>query len=503
MPHPKDDLSFSVLSASLPDANGVAVIGVPSRLYYKKTADRPLAGVRVSVKDLYDLKGTKTSMGSRAWFEMYPVAASTAPSVQRLIDLGAIIVGKTRLSQFATGQYGTADNVDYGVPFNIRGDGYQDASSSSSGSGASAAAYDFLDLALGSDTGGSARAPAGVNGVYGNRPSQGAMELSTGVLPLSPSMDTAAILAYDAKKFAQYAKAYYGGNATFESYPSFPKRLLYLVNPQTPLSHDQTSSPRPGFFPPANEAAIPIYESFVRRLEQFLGVDREIVDFYAEFHKAFGMYPAEHTGPACESPFPYLSSWLRTLLIVFLTGSHLTAHDSWKMVGKPFEEAYKASHNGDRPFVDPPVRKIWNYGANLSEEDSLDYLERKAAFQRFISNRFMARNDSAACSNALTIFPLTDGTPSYKSDYHLAGPIYNGWNKYSISQLGQVPEVVIPIGEVPFLSKITQTFKYLPVSISIQAAEGCDFVLYDLITALADEGIIHNASPGTARTFAQ
>lgn len=94
MPDSKDESSFSILSASLPDANGLAVIGVPSRLYYKKTVEKPLAGVRVSVKDLYDLKGTKTSMGSRAWLEMYPAATSTAPSVQRLIDLGAVIIGK-------------------------------------------------------------------------------------------------------------------------------------------------------------------------------------------------------------------------------------------------------------------------------------------------------------------------------------------------------------------------------------------------------------------------
>ena len=114
----------------------------------------------------------------------------------------------------------------------------------------------------------------------------------------------------------------------------------------------------------------------------------------------------------------------------------------------------------------------------------------------------MARDDPETCSNALTVFPLAEGTPSYKSDYHLEGHTYRGWNKYSISQLGQVPEIVIPIGEVPFLSKVTQTIKYLPVSISIQAAAGCDFVLYDLITALVDEGIIHNATPGTARTFA-
>lgn len=182
-------------------------------------------------------------------------------------------------------------------------------------------------------------------------------------------------------------------------------------------------------------------------------------------------------------------------------GSHLTAHDQWKLVGQRFEADYKAANNGDRPFVDPPVRQQWDYAATLTDADSIEYLERKAAVASFISEHLLTRDNVQSCSNALTIFPLSDGTPSYKSDYHLASQIFNGFNKYSISQLGQVPEVVIPIGEVPYLSKITQTTKYLPVSISIQAAAGCDFVLYDLITALADAGIIRSTVPGTARTF--
>jgi hypothetical protein len=225
---------------------------------------------------------------------------------------------QTRLSQFAIGQYGTADNVDYGVPFNVRGDGYQEPSSSSSGSGASAGAYSWVDLALGSDTGGSVRAPAGMNGVYGNRPSQGAIDL-TGALPLSTHMDTAALLSYDAKNFAKYAKAYYyhhgggriGKSSIFTTITSgqrkvkmaaksFPKRLIYLTNPQKLLTDEDTTSREPGFFPPTNELAIPVYEKFVRQLEQFLDTKREIVDFYARYKKRFGMYPAEHVGAACE-----------------------------------------------------------------------------------------------------------------------------------------------------------------------------------------------------------
>lgn len=82
---------------------------------------------------MYDIAGLKTSVGNRPWFHLYPEKNTTAVAVQHLIDLGAIIVGKTRTSQFADGESPTADWVDYHDPFNPRGDGYMDPSSSSAG----------------------------------------------------------------------------------------------------------------------------------------------------------------------------------------------------------------------------------------------------------------------------------------------------------------------------------------------------------------------------------
>src|SRR5687767_15981396 len=82
--------------------------------------------------------------------------------------------------------YGILDWVSQLAPFNPRGDGYQDPSSSSSGAGASIAAYEWLDIAIGSDTGGSIRGPAGVQGLFGNRPSTGLVSLDN-VMPLSRS----------------------------------------------------------------------------------------------------------------------------------------------------------------------------------------------------------------------------------------------------------------------------------------------------------------------------
>ena len=144
------DGSYSVLPAGT--VGQKQAIAVPSRLYFTKSADKPLAGVRIGIKDIYDIKGLRTSNGNRAWYWLYPPANNTAPPVQNLIDAGAIIVGKMITSQFANGETATADWVDYHEAFNPRGDGYQDTSSSSSGGGAGAGAYGWLDVTLGSDT---------------------------------------------------------------------------------------------------------------------------------------------------------------------------------------------------------------------------------------------------------------------------------------------------------------------------------------------------------------
>ena len=110
------DGSFSVLPANVPGQS--LAVAVPSRLYYRQTAQKPLAGVRLGVKDIFDVKGLKTSNGNRAWYQLYPAANRTAIAVQNLVDAGAVVVGKMKTSQFANGETATADWVDYHAPFN-------------------------------------------------------------------------------------------------------------------------------------------------------------------------------------------------------------------------------------------------------------------------------------------------------------------------------------------------------------------------------------------------
>lgn len=126
-------------------------VAVPSRLYFQPTDAKPYAGLRLAVKDIMDLKGLKTGASSRAYTSLYPPKSANSETIQRMVDLGFVIVGKLKTSQFADSEWPTCDWVDYHAPFNPRGDGYLTTSGSSAGSAAAIASYDWLDYSLGSD----------------------------------------------------------------------------------------------------------------------------------------------------------------------------------------------------------------------------------------------------------------------------------------------------------------------------------------------------------------
>ena len=103
------------------------------------------------MKDIFDIGGVRTSVGNRNFFNLYLPCTETASAIQRLIDAGAEVLGKSKLSSFAVREEPT-ESVDYQAPFNPRGDGYQSPAGSSSGSAAAVLSYEWLDFAIGSDS---------------------------------------------------------------------------------------------------------------------------------------------------------------------------------------------------------------------------------------------------------------------------------------------------------------------------------------------------------------
>jgi amidase len=178
------------LPEPVPDPLGAFV--PHGRIEQAGAAHGPLAGATFAVKDIFDVAGTVTGRGNADWLASHAPAAASAPAVQALLDAGARLVGKAITEELAFGVVGI--NAHYGMPQNAAAPG-RVPGGSSSGS-AAAVGGGLVDLALGSDTGGSVRVPASYNGVLGMRPSHGRISLD-GVMPLAPSFDTVGWFARD------------------------------------------------------------------------------------------------------------------------------------------------------------------------------------------------------------------------------------------------------------------------------------------------------------------
>jgi amidase len=185
----------------------------------------PLAGLTFAAKDLFDVAGHPTGGGNPDWARQHPVPARHAWAVQRLLDAGATLVGKTVTDEVSLGILG--ENPFDGTPLNPRAPD-RVPGGSSSGS-ASAVAQELCDAALGTDSGGSVRVPASFCGLYGIRTTHGRLDV-TGMMPQAPSSDTIGWFALDAETFARVAEALLGEPIPARLPARLPVRLVVAVD---------------------------------------------------------------------------------------------------------------------------------------------------------------------------------------------------------------------------------------------------------------------------------
>ena len=156
----------------------------------------PLTGLTAVVKDMYDIAGERTGGGNPDWLAAQQPARTNAAVVQRLLDAGVTIIGKTISDEFFYSVTGA--NAHYGTPRNSRAPGRLPGGSSSGSAAATAAGV--CDIGIGSDTGGSVRVPAAFCGLFGIRPTLGRVDL-TGAMAMAPSFDVGGWFARDAGIF--------------------------------------------------------------------------------------------------------------------------------------------------------------------------------------------------------------------------------------------------------------------------------------------------------------
>jgi len=239
--------------------------------------DRPLYGVPVAVKDNIDVVGLPTTAACPA-FAYQPGRDATV--IARLKRAGAIVIGKTNLDQFATGLVGVRS--PHGIPRNaLRPDLIPGGSSSGS---AIAVAAGLVPLALGTDTAGSGRVPAGFNNIVGLKPSPGLVS-NAGVVPACRSLDCVSIFARTTDD-AFAALAAIAGPDPADPY----SRAVGLGEPGAVAPGTKLGAPLPGqrlFFGDATSAAA--YEAALARLVR-LGLTVEQIDIEPFYETARLLY---------------------------------------------------------------------------------------------------------------------------------------------------------------------------------------------------------------------
>ncbi|KAI1615006.1 amidase family protein [Exophiala viscosa] len=450
-------------------------IPVPSRIY-SWTDDRPLAGQRFAVKDIFNLQGIITTSGSASWTRISGPANVTAPAIQRLLDLGGVIVGKTKTTQFASAAEPWIWDDVY-PPLNPRGDGWLSCSGSSAGSATAIAAYDWLDYAIGSDTGTSMRRPAAVAGVYGQRPSQGRMTLE-GVTPISHSTDTAGVFCRDPYKWLKFSRLWYTPalyqDRSLTGLPAYdgphgqglPKKILYPVD-YLPLKHP---------------AAEDVLQGFLAKVTGALDTEIEQFNWTASFEKL-------------SQPADFDLARLLSNLVVMWT------YEQYQLVGEPLVAMYEA-HHGSYPRLEPPMRdRFRSLDYSAAEHEAARDIRRRAA-EAFEQQVLYSTSD--ICSESIVLSDIsTGGLPAYREEKmnmspnasFLAPPGTAGTSGDFCPFFGCI-DVTVPLGQVTYWSKKTLREETMPVTIGLIAKRGCDLMLYDFIEKLADVGVLKTVKAG-------
>jgi Asp-tRNA(Asn)/Glu-tRNA(Gln) amidotransferase A subunit family amidase len=417
---------------------GANAVAVPSRLRFK-VGSKPLAGLRIAVKDNFHIKGIRTSMCNKAYYEFYPPNTQTARCIADLENAGASILGTTKLAAFAATEE-PLECVDYQAPWNARGDGYQSPAGSSSGSGVAIASYEWLDIAIGSDTSGSGRRPAHWNGCFALRPSHGAVD-SQGLVPSFPQFDTPTFFARGIDKCRDFAAAWYGEKLGREI--DLPLRLI------VPTDYLRLIT---------NTDQVRIIDQFVADLGNALDTDPKTVSFEEVWQSS---PPADSNG---ESLQEYMRDACRNSF--FFDDFHNL---------DTFREDHRAKFSRV-PYVSPPVRWQWDLSDKITRGERDEAVRRLAVFKAWFADEVMQEGRQMT----LVVLPIENMSPRHRDQATTSfNPV--GVPMLFLSPIIGGPELVVPAGHVPYVSRVSGNQEYLPVAVSLLSTTGMDLRLLDIV----------------------
>ncbi|KAI1355890.1 amidase-like protein [Xylaria sp. FL0043] len=435
IPTQADPYTYENLNAAAFGASSLCV-AVPSRLRATKSEQRPLAGMRIAIKDLFHLKGVHTSCGNRAYRMLHDASKASSSAVQSVLDLGGIIVGKTKTVEFGSSQEVIGDWCDYFYPFNCRGDGYIAGTGSSTGSASGLAAYPWLDITLGTDAGGSIRDPAVAHGVYGFRPSHNGQQIPDVVIPCG-IFHTVGFLGRSSGTMLEFGRHW----LQIPSSNHFLKVARVLFPKEYHADHEGVQK---------------LAEEWVSSLATWLGANKLNISIEE-------IWSATKPTSACKG---FFETFNKTFI-------DLIYSEFWSYLSD-FRNAYKTRFDTD-PYVCKVTQYLWKEGKLMS-----DVRKKEALNEVSMHNDWFLRHLLADDQTIIVV-------PRYKLDYrdeYLPAPelrSFEGFDSNFHASLSGVPNIIVPIGQCPYHSKITGREEYFPVFVSIFAPKGKDIGLLNLV----------------------
>ncbi|KAK2611385.1 hypothetical protein N8I77_004725 [Diaporthe amygdali] len=438
---PFDPQSFQAV-ASLSSDGVSKTIPVPSRLYHKSDSKKPLAGKRISLTDTFDVQGVKTTLSSRAWTQLYPAADTSAAYVTKLLDLGAVVVGKTKTTQFATG----TEWVDYHSPVNPRGDRYHKVSGSSAGAASSLAGYRWLDFAVGGDADGGVRDPAADHGLHAIRPTFDWASLE-GVKISSERYDTVGLFGRRLDDLVSVAKH---SLAISDESVTRLRRIIYPTD----------------YFPLSDPKQQKLVEQFVQNLETHLDVRRIEVNFAEIWNEK----PPSDSSAANEPLQHYLkkASPIRTAPFWSLCHDYYHRFDEFR---SDYDDVFSRE-----PFVEASPHFRWNLGKSVTNDDYEEYLTRLETFRTWFDKTAMSLS-----SGSVVILPSGIAEHKYRDEAPGEPAAIEGIDMRLLSPVLGTPQIVVPFAQNPYKSRVSESTEYKPISISLMGARGTDLALLRLV----------------------
>lgn len=350
-------------------------LAVPLHKNTSWSSQKSFAGWRVALKDAFDISGVRTSMCNKAYLELYPAANVSAKAIAHVVEKGASIVGKTKLSSFLSREEAT-ESIDFQTAWNPRGDGYQSPGGSSSGSAVAVAAYDWIDIGVGTDTNGSIRRPAQCNRAFGLRPSQGVFSQDE-MFTVFKDFDVPGIFARDLSRLALFAEKWYEDRLEgFQTTADLPRKIILPLD----LLHTENTPQKR------------IVLDFVKDLETHLKVKADrisISDLWAQ-------KPPDAAKRQGLHEFWGLQAKTRFCMQITIA----LARDKDR---QPF---------GNAPFVNPFVQWRWKVGSIVTKEEHEESMRRMTVYKQWFFDVVM----QVGVKDSFVIMQSEDVELKYKDD---------------------------------------------------------------------------------------